>query len=68
MILWYIAGLVLCFVLSAFFSSAELAYSSCSRLRLYRYEESETVKGRSGQCAALRRHDRQHRIAGIPLL
>ena len=38
------------------------------RFRIHRYEKPESVEGRGRQCAALRRHDRQHRIAGVPPL
>ena len=31
---WYLAGIVVCIFLSNYFSAAEMAYSSCNRLRL----------------------------------
>lgn len=31
---WYIAGIIVCIFLSNFFSAAEMAYSSCNRMRL----------------------------------
>ena len=31
---WYIAGIIVCVFLSNFFSAAEMAYSSCNRMRL----------------------------------
>ena len=34
MIYWYLAGIVVCVFLSNYFSSAEMAYSSCNRMRL----------------------------------
>lgn len=33
-IYWYLAGIVVCVFLSNFFSAAEMAYSSCNRMRL----------------------------------
>ena len=33
-IYWYVAGIIVCIFLSNFFSSAEMAYSSCNRMRL----------------------------------
>lgn len=31
---WYVAGIIVCVFLSNFFSAAEMAYSSCNRMRL----------------------------------
>ncbi len=33
-IYWYVAGIIVCIFLSNFFSGAEMAYSSCNRMRL----------------------------------
>lgn len=33
-IYWYIAGIIVCIFLSNYFSAAEMAYSSCNRMRL----------------------------------
>ena len=47
--LWIAAGILLCLVLSAFFSESEMAYSSCNPLRL----ESEAAEGSTAARVAL---------------
>ena len=59
-----LAGIVLCLVFSAFFSAAEMAFSSCSRLRL----ESEAENGRANAKTALKITDRFEDALGAILI
>ena len=47
---WVIAGIVLCILLSAYFSGAEMALSACNRIRL----ESQAEKGSRASARALK--------------
>ncbi len=47
--LWIAMGILLCLVLSAFFSASEMAYSACNQLRL----ESEAAEGSTAARVAL---------------
>ncbi|SDK73471.1 Hemolysin, contains CBS domains [Sarcina sp. DSM 11001] len=50
----YIAGIIVCVLLSAFFSASEMSYSSCSRLRL----EHQRDKGDKKASIAVRIHEK----------
>ena len=60
--LWIAMGILLCLVLSAFFSASEMAYSACNQLRL----ESEAAEGSTAARVALRIRKRfDHALSAI---
>ena len=47
MTIWFVgAGILLCVVLSAFFSASEMSYSSCNTVRLENEEKDGNISGK----------------------